>query len=89
MKWPTPLEAQVLACVIQEGPIYGLEIVRKTSVKRGSVYVLLGRLETMGFVLSSTDIPDDPEDDYEGIPRRFYWASPLGMKFRSVFEAIL
>jgi DNA-binding PadR family transcriptional regulator len=52
-EWPTPSEMIVMR-LLQSTPAgaYGLEIVEdsKGAVKRGSVYVLLGRLEEKGFV---------------------------------------
>ena len=52
-EWPTPSEMVVMR-ILQSNPLgaYGLEIVMesKGAVKRGSVYVLFGRLEEKGFV---------------------------------------
>jgi DNA-binding PadR family transcriptional regulator len=52
-EWPTPSEMVVMR-ILQGNPqgAYGLEIVMESNgeVKRGSVYVLLGRLEEKGFV---------------------------------------
>ena len=52
-EWPTPAEMIVMR-ILQGSPsgAYGLEIVDDSAgaVKRGSVYVLLGRLEEKGFV---------------------------------------
>lgn len=52
-EWPTPTEMIVMG-LLQGRPsgAYGLEIVEESAgaVKRGSVYVLLGRLEEKGFV---------------------------------------
>ena len=51
--WPTPSEMVVMQ-ILQSRPrgAYGLQIVGDSDdlVKRGSVYVLLGRLEEKGYV---------------------------------------
>ena len=52
-EWPTPSEMVVMKILQNKPPgAYGLEIVDESDgfVKRGSVYVLLGRLEEKGFV---------------------------------------
>lgn len=85
-QWPTPQEAVVLLCVIQEGPIHGLEITRKVDVTRGSVYVLLSRLVDKGLILSGRETT--PPAGYMGIARRLYWPSPLGCTFKSALEAL-
>ncbi len=81
-RWPSPLEATVLNCIIIEGSAYGLEIVDMLGLKRGSIYVILGRLEAKNLVFSQT------ETNGKGKERRYYWATPLGEKFTTVLKAI-
>lgn len=81
-RWPSPLEAQVLHCIIVEGSAYGLEIVDMLSLKRGSIYVILQRLEEKNLVFSQV------EEGRAGKNRRYYWATPLGEKFTLVLKAI-
>jgi DNA-binding PadR family transcriptional regulator len=61
--------------------MYGLELVEKSEgrLKKGTVYVLLGRLEDKGFVRGRAEIVDG-----SAIPRRLYKPTGLGQK---VFEA--
>jgi DNA-binding PadR family transcriptional regulator len=58
--------------------MYGLQLVTesKGSLKRGSVYVTLGRMEEKGFIESR------PEEkaDHSGLPRRLYRATGLGAR---------
>lgn len=51
--------------------LYGLQIVERSegAVKRGSVYVLLGRLEDKGFV---EQLPTKAAPGYPGLPRPIY-----------------
>ena len=60
--------------------MYGLELVEKSDgkLKRGSVYVLLGRLERKGFISGRTEVQGSD------IPRRVYRPTGLGQQ---VFEA--
>lgn len=86
MVWPSPTEALLLLALIENGESYGLEIVKTTgTIKRGTVYVLLSRLETKGLVESRV-MPNS--DGYIGIPRRLYKATPLGKKCRQAIEAL-
>ena len=63
--------------------MYGLELVAasKGRLKRGTVYVTLGRMEEKGLVTSRLE---DAPPDAGGLPRRLYEATALG---RRVHEA--
>jgi DNA-binding PadR family transcriptional regulator len=65
-------ETLILDLLRKGREMYGLEIVRESAIARGSVYVLLGRLEAKGFVASRQEekAPFTP-----GIPRRLYKAT--------------
>jgi PadR family transcriptional regulator len=65
------------------GEMYGLELVAasKGRLKRGTVYVTLGRMEEKGLVTSRLE---DAPPDAGGLPRRIYDATALG---RRVYEA--
>lgn len=67
-------------------PAYGLELVRRSQgdLSRGSVYVLLDRLEEKGFVESWLE--DKPEDR-SGLPRRLYRLTATGARARSAAAA--
>jgi PadR family transcriptional regulator PadR len=71
------LEALVLDLLVAKAPTYGLDLVHASGgrLKRGSVYVTLGRMEQKGFVTSMLD-----ERPGEGPPRRLYEPTALGMR---------
>jgi DNA-binding PadR family transcriptional regulator len=61
--------------------MYGLQLVEKSSgkLKKGTIYVLLGRLEDKGFIKGRAELAEG-----SAIPRRLYKPTGLGQK---VFEA--
>ena len=76
-------ESLILQLLVRHGEAYGLELVSASRgrLKRGTVYVTLGRMEEKGFITSRlVDAP--PEAG--GLPRRIYEPTPLG---RQVLEA--
>lgn len=86
-EWPTPAEMTVMR-ILQGRPrgAYGLEIVvaSENAVKRGSVYVLLGRLSEKGFVrIVGTKSPA-----YEGPPRPQYALTLEGSRVMAAAEEI-
>jgi DNA-binding PadR family transcriptional regulator len=64
--------------------LYGLEMVKKSGgkLKRGSVYVILGRLEDKGYIKSR--IPRDA--DHAGLPRPHYTLTAQGQKVLQAAE---
>ena len=58
--------------------MYGLQLVTesKGALKRGSVYVTLGRMEEKGFIESRPEATSG----HPGLPRRRYRATGLGMR---------
>jgi DNA-binding PadR family transcriptional regulator len=87
-EWPTPSEMVVIK-ILQGKPhgAYGLEIVAASNdaVKRGSIYVLLGRLEEKGFVRV---LKSKPQSGYEGPPRPQYQLTAEGAHVMAAAEAI-
>jgi DNA-binding PadR family transcriptional regulator len=71
------LEAIVLDLLVAQGPTYGLDLVQASRgrLKRGSVYVTLGRMEQKGLVRSSLD-----ERPGEGPARRLYEPTAHGLR---------
>lgn len=61
------------------GELYGLQLVAasKRRLKRGTVYVTLGRMEEKGFVTSRLE---DPPESQGGMPRRLYKSTSLGKR---------
>jgi DNA-binding PadR family transcriptional regulator len=67
---------------------YGLELVTASNgrLKRGTIYVTLGRMEVKGFVRSRTD----PEPSgHGGLPRRLYAVTPLGRRTLAAWTQLL
>ncbi len=73
----SPLEALVLDLLSAKSPTYGLDLVAASRgrLKRGSVYVTLGRMEEKGYVTSRLD-----ERPGEGPARRLYEPTALGFR---------
>ena len=69
------VEAEILRLLISRGEMYGLELVDASDlIKRGSVYVTLGRMADKGFVTSRAVKPEHEP----GMPRRLFVATGLG-----------
>ena len=86
--WPTRAEMLVMQMLQNEtGGMYGLEIVESSNgaIKRGSVYVLLGRLEEKGFVRAHKRTPDGK---YPGLPRPIYKLTAEGMRVIAAAEEL-
>ena len=66
---------------------YGLELVDASngSLKRGSVYVILARMEEKGFVESRQE---ERTAGVTGLPRRLYRATPYGRKVHGAVEQL-
>lgn len=52
-------------------PIYGLDLVNKSegTLKPGTVYVTLARMEDKGYI---SGVTEEPRPGYKGLPRRLY-----------------
>ena len=77
---PTSLpvkERLILELLVSGGPMYGLQLVEQAqgALKRGTVYVTLGRMEAKGLVVSEQE-PLPPGGI--GLPRRIYRPTGLG-----------
>jgi PadR family transcriptional regulator, regulatory protein PadR len=74
-----PKEALILELLLRHKEMYGLEMVTasRKRLKRGTVYVTLGRMEEKGFILSRLE-PAPP--DAGGLPRRVYEATSFGRR---------
>lgn len=85
IEWPTKTEVLVLRLLIPQGESYGHALVKKSdgALKRGTVYVTLGRMEKKGFLESREE---EVEDDYVGIPRRIYKVTGLGQRALQAVE---
>jgi PadR family transcriptional regulator len=70
-------ERVILELLGSKGPMYGLQLVEHSrgALKRGTVYVTLGRMESKGLVASEQEAP---HAGGIGLPRRIYRPTPLG-----------
>jgi PadR family transcriptional regulator len=70
-------ESLILELLIGTKEMYGLELVAASAgaLKRGTVYVTLGRMEDKGYVASRLE---DAPRGAGGLPRRIYAPTPLG-----------
>lgn len=72
-------ESVVLELLAEHPRMYGLQLVAASEgrLKRGTVYVTLGRMEEKGYVTSHADavLPEGG-----GLPRRLYEASAFGLR---------
>jgi DNA-binding PadR family transcriptional regulator len=66
---------------------FGLELVDASggTIKRGSVYVLLARMEAKAFVESRQE---ERQPGAFGLPRRLYRATPYGLKVRDAYRLL-
>jgi DNA-binding PadR family transcriptional regulator len=79
---PPPTLPQTERLVLElllDGPDFGLNLVTKSdgALKRGTVYVTLGRMERKGFITSEQE---PPTPGAIGLPRRIYHVTPLGRR---------
>jgi PadR family transcriptional regulator, regulatory protein PadR len=72
-------ERLVLELLVDGGPMYGLQLVDSSdgALKRGTVYVTLGRMEAKGFI---TSVQEPLKPGAIGLPRRLYSPTALGRR---------
>jgi PadR family transcriptional regulator PadR len=72
-----PKERLILELLVAEGRLFGLQLVALSqgALKRGTVYVTLGRMEAKGFIRSEQEAMPPGAI---GLPRRMYYPTPLG-----------
>jgi DNA-binding PadR family transcriptional regulator len=77
----------LLLDLLEDGERFGLELVERSggAVKRGSVYVLLARMEAKGFVESRQE---ERAPGAIGLPRRMYRATSYGLKVRDAYSLL-
>ena len=83
---PSPLEYEVLKLLMPR-ELYGLALVKASDgkLKRGTVYVTLGRMVDKGLI---EDRVEDATPDYIGIPRRLYKVTGIGARAARKFDAV-
>jgi len=79
-------ESLILELLVERDELYGLQLVAasKRKLKRGTVYVTLGRMEEKGYLTSRLE---DAPADVGGMPRRLYQATPLGRRVLAAWSA--
>jgi DNA-binding PadR family transcriptional regulator len=79
-------ESLILELLVERDERYGLQLVAasKRKLKRGTVYVTLGRMEEKGYITSRLE---DAPPDTGGMPRRLYTATPLGRRVLAAFTS--
>ena len=82
-----PKEALILELLVQGNEMYGLQLVASSRkrLKRGTVYVTLGRMEEKGYITSRLEAGPP---DAGGLPRRVYEATPFGRRVLSAWTHI-
>ena len=72
-------ENLILELLVRQQEMYGLELVAasKRRLKRGTVYVTLGRMEEKGYIRSRVE---DAPPGAGGLPRRVYQPTALGRR---------
>src|SRR5438309_5477116 len=84
---PLPAKEElILDLLVSEGPMFGLALVERSggALKRGTVYVTLGRMEAKGLVESEQEqaLPGGI-----GLPRRMYRPTRAASVFRGAWDA--
>src|SRR5919197_5954984 len=84
---PLPRKEQlILELLVAEGPMFGLALVERSegALKRGTVYVTLGRMEAKGLVESQQEpLPLRGI----GLPRRIYRPTAVGKRVLRAWTA--
>jgi PadR family transcriptional regulator, regulatory protein PadR len=80
-------ETLILELLVRDGELYGLQMVAASQrrLKRGTVYVTLGRMEEKGYVASRQE---DAPPEAGGLPRRLYRATPLGRRVLTAWTTV-
>ena len=81
-------ESLILDLLARDGESYGLQLVAasKGRLKRGTVYVTLGRMEEKGYVTSRAE---EAPDGAGGLPRRLYEVTPYGFRVLKAWATLL
>lgn len=81
-----PKERLILEMLVSTGRLYGMQLVEQSqgALKRGTVYVTLGRMEAKGYIESEQEpLPQGAI----GLPRRIYRPTALGRRVLRAWTA--
>jgi PadR family transcriptional regulator, regulatory protein PadR len=80
-------ERLVLELLAGEGELYGLQMVAasKRRLKRGTIYVTLGRMERKGFITSRLE---NAPPQAGGLPRRLYTLTAAGRHLHAAWDHV-
>jgi DNA-binding PadR family transcriptional regulator len=80
-------ESLILQLLSAGREMYGLELVgaSRRRLKRGTVYVTLGRMEDKGFIVSKLEDGPPPGG---GLPRRLYRPTALGLRVLAIWSEL-
>jgi PadR family transcriptional regulator PadR len=80
-------ESLILEMLARGRDMYGLQLVTTSRgrLKRGTVYVTLGRMEAKGFVVSRAE---EAPEGAGGLPRRLYEATPYGLRVAKAWSQL-
>jgi PadR family transcriptional regulator, regulatory protein PadR len=80
-------ETLILDLLTAQGPMYGLQLVSgsKGKLKRGTVYVTLGRMEQKGLIFSG---PERLSDNSGLVPRRVYRPTAFGVRVLDIWKRL-
>jgi len=83
-----PKETLILQLLASATEMYGLELVAASNgqLKRGTVYVTLGRMEKKGYVVSRLE---DAPPSAGGLPRRVYEATSFGRRALNAWNHVV
>ncbi len=81
-------ERLILELLTSSGDMFGLQLVEASEgrVKRGTVYVTLGRMEQKGYV---TSVQEPQLPGAIGLPRRIYSVTPLGKRALHAWSVLM
>lgn len=82
---PSRNEAEVLQLLAGGRELYGLELIKRSggTLKRNSIYVVLGRMEDQGLIKGR----EVKVEGAPGLPRRLYRITGLGERSLSTWNA--
>lgn len=78
-------ERLILELLVEHGELFGLQLVEQSNrrLKRGTVYVTLGRMQEKGYLASRQEVLPPGAI---GLPRRLYRPTGLGLRILDAWQ---